>query len=82
MKTIELTQEVGPDKVLHLDIPVDEANRRYRMVIVLVPELSPATANEKDEWPPGYWESVYGSIQDENFIRHPQGEYEERLEFE
>src|SRR5215212_6256155 len=38
MKTIETTQTAGPDKLLHVTIPVDEANRPYRMVIVLVPE--------------------------------------------
>jgi hypothetical protein len=82
MKTIETTQEAGPDKLLHLTIPVDEANRPYRVVIVLVPESTSAPHTEQKEWPPGYWESVYGSIQDENFIRHPQGEYEKRVEFE
>jgi hypothetical protein len=82
MKTIETTQTAGPDKLLHLTIPVEEANRPYRMVIVLVPEAEPALPAKDRGWPPGYWESVYGSIQDETFIRHPQGEYEKRLEFE
>lgn len=81
MKTIETTQTAGPDKLLHFTIPVDEANRPYRMVIVLVPEEVPAPS-EKKGWPPGFNESTYGSIQDESFMRHPQGEYERRLEFE
>src|SRR5579862_4955632 len=38
MKTIETTQTAGPDKLLHVTIPVDEANRPYRMVIVIVAE--------------------------------------------
>ncbi len=33
-------------------------------------------------WPPGYFESTFGSITDETFERPPQGEYEERLELE
>ena len=84
MKTIETTQIAGPDKLLHITIPVDEANRPYRMVIVLMPEPEPEpqTASEKKGWPPGFIESTYGSIQDESFIRQPQGEYERQLEFE
>lgn len=81
MKTIETTQTAGPDKLLHVTIPVDEANRPYHLVIVLVPEDAPARS-EKKGWPPGFIESTYGSIQDETFMRHPQGEFERRLEFE
>ena len=81
MKTIETTQTAGPDKLLHVTIPVDEANRPYRMVIVIVAEEAPVPS-EKKGWPPGFIESTYGSIQDETFMRHPQGEYERRLEFE
>jgi hypothetical protein len=33
-------------------------------------------------WPPGYFENVIGSIDDETFERPPQGEYEQRLEME
>lgn len=77
MKTIETVQTAGSDKLLHVTIPVEEANRPYRMVIVLVPESKSAQSGT-DGWPPGYWASVFGSIQDESFIRHPQGEYETR----
>lgn len=38
MKTIEITQIAGTDKLLHVTIPVDEANRSYRVVIVIAPE--------------------------------------------
>jgi len=33
-------------------------------------------------WPPGYFENVIGSIDDEAFERPPQGDYEQRLELE
>ena len=84
MKTIETTLRADADKVLRLTIPVDEPNRRYHMVIVLVPEEESTPAEPKDErgWPIGYFENVIGSIKDESFVRHPQGEYEKRLEFE
>lgn len=79
MKTIETTQKAGADKVLRLAIPVAEANQEYRLVIVIVPKTETA---EKTSWPPGFIESTYGSIQDESFVRHPQGEFERRAELE
>lgn len=84
MTTIELTQEADSDKMLRLTIPVAEAHQRYRMVIVIVPEseAEDASATAKNEWPEGYFERTYGSIQDDSFQRQPQGDYEKRLEFE
>ena len=38
MKTIETTLTAGPDRLLRLTIPVEEAYRSYRMVILLAPE--------------------------------------------
>jgi hypothetical protein len=74
MKTIETTQTAGPDKLLHVTIPVDEANRPYRMVIVLTPEHASAVGRRDGlaAWPPVYFETVCGSVQDETFFRHPQ----------
>jgi hypothetical protein len=84
MKTIETTQTAGPDKLLHLTIPVEEANRPYRMVILLAPEGESISGRRVglSEWPPGYFENVCGSIQDETFIRHPQPDDQERPELE
>jgi hypothetical protein len=33
-------------------------------------------------WPPGFFAQTAGSIDDPTFIRHPQGEPEERSSFE
>ena len=84
MKTIETTQTAGSDKVLRLTIPVDEANRPYRLVIVIVAESEEKGPSPCDErgWPEGYFEKTYGSIQDESFFRHPQGDYPQRLGLE
>ena len=83
MKTIEITQQAGPDKLLKLAIPVEVANQRYRMIIVVVPETDvPVSDSKPNAWPPGFIESTYGSMQDESFIRQPQGEFEQRLELE
>ncbi len=81
MKTIELTQQAGADKLLRLTIPVDQANHRYHMVIVIDPVEDPSES-KPNAWPPGFIESTYGSSQDESFIRQPQGEFENRLGFE
>jgi hypothetical protein len=73
MKTIEITQRTGEDKLLKLTIPVEQANQRYRMVIVLEPEADAQLPESKTSvWPPGFIESTYGSIQDESFVRQPQ----------
>jgi hypothetical protein len=84
MKTIEMTQQVGSDKLLRLTIPVENANQRYRMVIVIAPETEemPQTKYDENGWPEGFFERTFGSIQDDSFFRHPQGEYPQRLEFE
>jgi hypothetical protein len=81
MTTIETTQIAGADKLVHLTIPVEEPNRRYHMLIVVTPEPDKTDAGtDAKDWPVGYFENVIGSIKDESFFRHPQGEYEKRLE--
>jgi hypothetical protein len=54
------------------------------MVILLAPEGESISGRRVGlaEWPPGYFENVCGSIQDETFIRHPQPEDQERPELE
>ena len=63
----------GADKRLHLDIPVDEADRKYRLEIKLTPEAAPG-------WPPGFFESVCGKWVGE-FARD-QGWHQERVRFD
>ena len=43
---------------------------------------SSARTPEELGWPPGYFETVPGSIPDLDFKRHPQGEYPVREEFD
>jgi hypothetical protein len=48
MRTIQTLQEAVPDRTLRFAIPVEEAGRRYQVVIVLVPEEAtpqPGTAD-------------------------------------
>jgi hypothetical protein len=38
--------------------------------------------SQASEWPPGWIEATAGSIADPTFVRHPQGDYEERENLE
>jgi hypothetical protein len=78
-----VTTQVGPDGVLNLHIPLGEgdANKRVRVVVETLdqaePSSTPMTEAEREEWL-RFIERTAGAITDPTFIRHPQGEYEER----
>lgn len=65
MQTFEMFQQASSDKMLHLTIPVDEANRCYRMVIVVVPEFEAGNVLPKSGvgWPPEFFEQTAGQWQ-------------------
>ena len=73
MQTVHTTAEVGPDRVLHVAIPVERAGRHH-VTIVYAPadETAPTSA-----WPPGYLEQVVGGWQGE-FPEAPEGPFESR----
>ena len=70
--------KVGPDGVLHLEVPMgtDEANREVR---IAVEDLAPVAGPPKTEQE---WQDFLlltaGSIADPDFRRHEQGEFEKR----
>jgi hypothetical protein len=74
MRTIETSVEAGPDKILRLEIPVDKANERYELVVV----IDGARRKEGDNWPEGFFERFAGCIDDERFERPDQGEFTQR----
>jgi hypothetical protein len=76
MQTIRVLEKTGKDGSLHLNIPVGKPESEFEVVVVLQPidvSVKIAAARERG-WPSGYFESTYGSIQDETFTRPPQGE--------
>lgn len=77
---VETVQAAGDDRMLHLTIPVEEPNQRYQVTVLVRPVREPPTPGAG--WPPGFFEQTAGSIQDETFFRHEQGQYEERQHFE
>jgi hypothetical protein len=76
----ELTAQVGADGVLTLTVPLgrEDANKTVRVVVETV-ETPAGPITDPDEWH-RFVERVAGSITDPTFMRHPQGEYEQREE--
>lgn len=76
MQMVRILERTGKDGVLHLQIPIGQPEAEFEAVIVLQPKPPAATSSTPEErgWPPRYFETTYGSINDETFMRQPQGE--------
>jgi hypothetical protein len=77
MHRLVVQSRVGSDGVLHIDIPMGKevADREVQVTIdPLQKSLAPMT---QDEWRQFVMETA-GSITDPSFVRHEQGEYEQR----
>lgn len=77
MKTIELIEQADADKVLRLEIPVDDATRQYRLIVLIEPAGNDQGIPERDEWPAGFFERTAGQWVGD-LIRAPQGKFETR----
>jgi hypothetical protein len=78
MNKLVLTSRVGADGVLNVVVPLspEDANKTVRVIVEsLDAPAGPATSPE--EWLK-FIESTAGKITDPTFVRHPQGEYEQR----
>jgi len=75
MKTVELVQQSDAGRVLRMEVPVDQASQRYRVIIQLEAESDDEAG--LDEWPPGFFERTAGQWVGE-LKRAPQGDYERR----
>jgi hypothetical protein len=84
MQTIRVLKKTESDGTLSLRIPLGKPETEYEVVIVVHPKASAAHVQTAEErgWPAGYFEKTYGSIEDETFFRHPQGEMSKPVEFE
>ncbi|MBY0527716.1 MAG: hypothetical protein K2R98_30240 [Gemmataceae bacterium] len=73
-----IQSRVGPDGVLHLEVPLGaaEANREVQVVV----ESAARPRMTQEEWCE-FIRTTAGSIADPTFRRHEQGEYEEREGF-
>lgn len=76
MNTMLIQSRSGPDRKIHLEVPVEQADAEFEVEIVVRPKAAPASA-----WPPGYFD-LFGSITDDTFVRPPQGELPTVVELE
>ena len=75
MRVIQLTAKAGADGRLQFDVPNADAGIEYEVAVVLTakPSLNGHKPTPEElGWPKGYFESTFGSITDETFVRQPQ----------
>ncbi|HYV35289.1 MAG TPA: hypothetical protein VE988_06270 [Gemmataceae bacterium] len=72
MQTIRVLEKTGDDGALSLHIPLGRPGVEYEVVVVVQPHAAQAT-QENGGWPPGYFDKTFGAIDDDTFIRQPQG---------
>lgn len=67
METIRVLEKTGKDGTLSLHIPLGKPDVECEVVVTIQPKV------DERGWPLGYFD-LAGSIADETFVRHPQGE--------
>lgn len=65
----EATIELGGK--LHLDHLPFKTGERVEVVVI-------ASSPRDRNWPDGYFAATFGAINDDSFVRHPQGEFDVR----
>ena len=83
MQTIRVLEKTGKDGTLLLRIPLGKPEAEFEVVVVVQPTAIPPKAGTPEDrgWPPGYFD-LAGSITDESFVRHPQGELPKPIDLE
>ena len=76
MTRIVLQSKTGPDGTLHLDVPLNQPDTEFEVTVEVRPKPAQGTG-----WPPGYFD-LFGSIDDETFVRPSQGELPPPVEIE
>lgn len=77
MDTVRLVEKTDKEGKLSLTIPIGRPETLCEVVIILQP-----VEKARKKWPEGFFERTFGSIQDDTFVRGPQGTFENRAEFE
>jgi hypothetical protein len=81
VQTIRVREKTGKDGMLSLRIPLGRPEAEFEVVVVVQPLTSTPTPAERG-WPPNYFEKTFGAIDDETFVRPPQGELPKPVTFD
>lgn len=74
MQSITLRSHVGPDGILHLDVPVGVHDAELEVTVTVQPVDS--TPQGKG-WPPDFFEETFGSFKDDPLVIDSEGVEEE-----
>ena len=76
MRVIQTSATADSEGVLHLNIPLGTAGVDVDVAVVVQLKSLNGTHGETTAadlgWPKGFFESTFGSVQDESFVRPPQ----------
>jgi hypothetical protein len=79
MQRLVVQSRVGSDGVLHIDIPMGKEVADREVQVTIDPIQAGPAAMTQEQWRQFVMETA-GSITDPSFVRHEQGEYEQREE--
>jgi hypothetical protein len=79
MNRMVLHSVVGPDGVLHITLPIGKEYADQEVQVTIDPARVGPASMTQEEWRE-FVLSRAGSISDPSFMRHEQGEYEQREE--
>ena len=80
METIKLKTRADSDGKLTVQLPQYLGDLELDIILVYQPVELEKSAKTPEElgWPPGFFERTAGCLAEENLVRYPQGEYENR----
>jgi len=75
MRVLRVLAKTDPDGRIRLTFPGGAPGSYYDLAIIMVPHQEPADRPTPEElgWPPGFLESMFGSITDPTFEAPPRG---------
>lgn len=76
MQSIKLRSHVGSDGILHLEIPLDIADKEIE-VMVIYQQLEPsaqAKTTQNVAWPSSFFEHIYDIYQDDPIVIDSKGD--------
>jgi hypothetical protein len=77
VQILQIIRQPDPDGIIHLSIPVDEAERSYRLTVTIEPEKTVPEGPVPATWPQGFLDRVVGAWQGD-FNIDDEGDFEKR----